>query len=54
MLFISMVITRPPEELSYALENELLHIVADNLMEVELLEELSQRYSKKSLMSCFG
>ena len=23
------------------------HVVADNLMEVELLEELSQRYSKK-------
>lgn len=38
---------KTPEELSYALENELLHVVADNLMEVELLEELSQRYSKK-------
>ncbi|MGC5572457.1 diaminopimelate decarboxylase, partial [Enterococcus faecium] len=38
---------KTPEELIYALENDLLHIVADNLMEVELLAELSQRYLKK-------
>ena len=41
---------KTPEELIYALENDLLHIVADNLMEVELLAELSQRYLKICIM----
>ncbi|MGC3752334.1 diaminopimelate decarboxylase, partial [Enterococcus faecium] len=31
----------------FSLENDLLHIVAENLMEVELFAELSQRYLKK-------
>lgn len=35
------------EELTYALESGLTHFVADNLMEIELLEALCKKYSKE-------
>lgn len=34
------------DELRYAIENDILHFVADNGMEVEVLEELSREYQK--------
>ena len=35
------------DELRYAIENDIRHFVADNGMEVEVLEELSREYQKK-------
>ena len=37
---------KTPAEIRYAIENGLVHFVADNLMEVELLVALSQEYQK--------
>lgn len=38
---------KTPAEIRYAIENGLVHFVADNLMEVELLVALSQEYQKE-------
>ncbi len=38
---------KTPDELRYAIENGLRHFIADNEMEVELLENLSREYDKK-------
>lgn len=38
---------KTPDELRFAIENGLNHFIADNEMEVELLDALSQEYNKK-------